>query len=221
MSTPIRVGLGPCHSLVDVDPDQLTPRARALAEVWARAPLGYRAHIMLESAHTLRELGATEDDAQWYGGLEALDHPHRIPWASWPAWPVRTRPVRDGDTRDGEHTPEGYVRVSRDGTRTRVRAAVHEYLEACAAALPVGYYPVGLGPADRVPSADVARDDVDLITKHQVMELLRELGRPISAAVLDNYRSRPAAGWPQPVEYVGRTPRWSRTQVEEYARKPR
>jgi len=61
--------------------------------------------------------------------------------------------------------------------------------------------------------------DIDLITKDQVIALLRELGRPVTAATVDNYRSRPPAGWPQPVRYVGRTPLWSQTAVREYARR--
>lgn len=216
-----RVGLGPHHTLIDVDPDQLTPRARALAEVWASAPLGYRGHIMLESARTLREMGATDDDATWHGGPAALDLPHRIPWQHWPAWPVTTRPAnRPGDDNiprhpDRQRTPTGVVHRTDD--RVHTRGTVVDYLERCAASLPIGYYPAGLGRDDLVPSADAARDDTDLITKAQVEALLRKLGRPISAATLDNYRSRPPAGWPQPVDYVGRTPRWSRIEVEAYA----
>ncbi len=62
-------------------------------------------------------------------------------------------------------------------------------------------------------------DDIDLIPKEQVIALLRELGRPVTAASVDNYRSNPPTGWPQPVRYVGRTPMWSQTAVREYARR--
>jgi hypothetical protein len=61
----------------------------------------------------------------------------------------------------------------------------------------------------------------DLITRVEVVELLRELGRPVSARSVNNYRKRPPSGWPQPVEYVGRTPRWRRQDIETYASSPR
>lgn len=68
-----------------------------------------------------------------------------------------------------------------------------------------GYYPVtGVAPEP-------------LITRTQVLDLLRALGRPLSAGTLDNYRSRPPAGWPQPARYVGRTPMWNRAAIEAYA----
>lgn len=87
---------------------------------------------------------------------------------------------------------------------------VHDYLESEARKLPLGYYPLG-------PSGDAAKDAADLIDKGHVLEVLREGGRPISASTMDNYRSRPPKGWPQPVTYVGRTPLWSRDAVSKYA----
>jgi hypothetical protein len=90
----------------------------------------------------------------------------------------------------------------------------HEYLEREAAKLPAGYVPLAA-------AADVdVRADAELLTKAQVLELLRALGRPISPTTLDNYRSRPPAGWPQPARYVGRTPMWDRQAIETYARQP-
>jgi hypothetical protein len=157
-----------------VDPDRLTPRARALAEAVQSSRI-----VMLESTRTLRELGA---DPMWYG--PDLDQPHRIAWEAW-----------------SQERPRDIV----------------EYLERQAAKLPIGYVPVG--PAhNELPPADAARAEGHLIGKAQVLELLRDLGRPISATTLDNYRSRPSADWPQPVRYVGRTPQWDRRQIETYAK---
>lgn len=59
--------------------------------------------------------------------------------------------------------------------------------------------------------------DADLLTSAQVLELLRQLGRPITAGALRNYHRRPPTGWPQPVKRIGRTPLWSRAAVEAYA----
>lgn len=118
---------------------------------------------------------------------EELDRPHRTQWSAWSAYPV-------GTTVD-----------------------VHDYLEEQAAKLPIGYYPIGRDSFARVPGADAARDEADLVTRTQVIELLRQLGRPLSVDTIDNYRSRPPKGWPQPVRYVGRRPMWDRRDIEAYA----
>ncbi len=118
---------------------------------------------------------------------EQLDAPHRVTWSAWSHYPVESG------------------------------MDPHEYLERQARKLPLGYFPIGRDSFTSVPSADAARDDTDLIAKGQVIALLRELGRPVTAASVDNYRSSPPAGWPQPVRYVGRTPMWSSTQIQRYA----
>lgn len=128
------------------------------------------------------------DDDAIWYGADAMDAPHRVIWEHWARYP-QTSPVDP-----------------------------HDYLEGEARKLPLGYYPVGRAKDQRVPSADAARDDTDLITRAQIAEVLRELGRPISLATLANYKSRPPAGWPQPVKYIGRTPLWSRSAIEQYAR---
>lgn len=120
---------------------------------------------------------------------EQLDSPHRVVWEHWAHYP-----------------PDSGVDP-------------HDYLEREARKLPLGYYPVGLDFTQRVPSADAARNETDLIPKPRVLELLHALGRPISPATMDNYRSPRFApkGWPQPVTYVGRTPLWSAAEVRQYA----
>lgn len=184
MNTITQLALSPGgRTLVDVDLDRLTPRARALAEILARNPLKTRSPILVESTRTMREMGATDADAIWYGDL---DQPHRTTWDHWAKIPGPIDP--------------------------------HDYLENEARKLPLGYFPVGRSRAGRVPAADAARDDTDLITRSQIAEVMRELGRPIGLATLANYKSNPPKGWPQPVKYVGRTPLWSRAAIEEYAR---
>lgn len=86
----------------------------------------------------------------------------------------------------------------------------HEYLEDAARQLPAGYIPTGA-------TSRAAAVALELVTKAQAMDLLRSLGRPISPATWDNYRSRPPAGWPQPTRHIGRTPMWRRADIETYA----
>lgn len=184
MSTIVQIAIHPDgQTLADVDLDRLTPRARALAEIVTRNPLHTPSPVIIQSTRTMREMGATADDAVFYGDL---DQPHRTTWEHW----------------------------------ARIHGPIdpHDYLENEARKLPLGYFPVGRYRDDWVPSADAARDDTDLITRPQIVEVLRELGRPISPATLANYKSNPPKGWPEPVKYVGRTPLWSRTAIERYAR---
>jgi hypothetical protein len=60
----------------------------------------------------------------------------------------------------------------------------------------------------------------DLIDKARVLDVLREAGRPLTGATVNNYRHsrRAPHGWPQPVTYVGRTPFWSERAIRAYAR---
>lgn len=122
----------------------------------------------------------------WWWSTEKLDAPHRVVWEHWSRYPARS-------TLDP-----------------------HDYLEQQARKLPIGYYPVGPDFRERPPSADAARAEAHLIGRERVLEVLRECGRPISAATLDNYRSRPPQDWPQPCQYVGRTPLWSEPDVRAY-----
>ena len=178
----------PTYHRVTVHLAQLSPKARALAEIIASRTIPTRRWIILESVRTIREMDSNADPC-WYTDAE-MDAPHQViweHWTHWARWPARS--VED----------------------------VHDYLENEARKLPIGYYPVGCHKGQRVPSAATAAD-AHLIDKTHVMEVLREEGRPISGSTMDNYRSRPPAGWPQPVKYVGRTPLWDEHQIREYAR---
>jgi hypothetical protein len=186
--------------LVDVDLDQLTPIARALAESIASTALSTRTTIWLQSRRTLRQL-AEDDEAHGLAGTlarfefwytpEHLELPHRIPWGAWSHYPQTS-------------------------TLTPV-----EYLEREAQKLPIGYYPIGTSPLDRiVPSARAAADDQEWLTRDQVLALLTESRRgralpEIKMSTFSGYVSRdqaPAAG-----KYVGRTPLWDRQVIEAWA----
>jgi len=68
----------------DVDLDQLTPRARTLAEAVAQSSLRTAVDIWMERDKPIRE---TEPDwQQWYTEEEA-NRPERRPWRGWSAYP--------------------------------------------------------------------------------------------------------------------------------------
>jgi hypothetical protein len=172
----------------EIDLDRLSPRARALAQAWHARMLPCRGAVVIQSARTIREMDP-DADPTWYTP-EQLDAPHRVVWTSWSYYPQNS-------TMDP-----------------------HDYLEQQAQRLPVGYVVVGPHRADRVPSVQEAMGDAHLITRAQLLEELRRLGRPIAAATLDLYRSPrfAPAGFPQPVQFVGRTPLWDLRHAEEYVR---
>lgn len=179
----------PGYQKVEVDLTRLTPTARALAEIISSAAIPILRPIILESVRTRREMMPPEraEELIAWYSPEELDQVDRIHWDGWADYPKKS-------TMD-----------------------VHDVLESEARKLPLGYYPVGLGKDHRVPSADAAKNDTDLIDKSHVLDVLREEGRPISAAAMDNYRSKPPKDWPQPVKYIGRTPLWSERAIRAYA----
>lgn len=184
------VPIGHARQIVDVELDDLTPRAAAIARIWSANRLHTPCPLRLESVRTLREMGADPDEAALWWGADAMDRPHRF-------------------TLD--------VPATLPGGRGQ---PIHVRLEAMAQRLPIGYIPVGGAGSPSEPAVlDTAelRADADLLTRGQVSELLREQGRPVSVQTIANYKATPPSGWPQPVKYVGRTPLWSRAAVEAYA----
>lgn len=112
--------------LDQVDLDQLSPVARALAECAAQAladgRLTSQVPVILESRQPVRELVSEQEAAMWYSA-DQLDRPHRIVWDSWSVVPHDTE------------------------------QPIQSYFEQQAMKMPIGYYPVGIS---RVPSADGA-----------------------------------------------------------------
>lgn len=201
-TAPIQVG----DRVLDIELDGLSPRAAAVACIWSANRLHSPCPIVMESTRPLGDLLTDPDEAAVWGPA-ALAKPHRIVIDFGRRLPGM--PPGDDVPRDGSPIPE-----------SRRAELFREQLELIATRLPVGYVPVG-GGADR-GSVAVALDrdalaEDDLITRDQLVDLLRRLGRPVSPAVIANYKRRPPAGWPQPVKYVGRTPLWSRRAVAAYA----
>ena len=58
----------------------------------------------------------------------------------------------------------------------------------------------------------------DLLTRSEVIALLRGRGRAIVASTWSSYVAREQA--PPPVKHVGRTPLWKRGEVEQWAASP-
>lgn len=182
------VPIGTKRGVVDVDLDQLTPRAAAIARIWSANRLHTPGPIILESVRTLRDMGADSEEAALWGW--DLDEPHRfvldvprtLPGGAAQPLPVRLEAM-------ARSLPIGYIPVGSD-TVADVRISI--------------------------TAADLAAD-ADLLTRSQVAELLREQGRPVSIRTIANYKANPPAGWPQPVKYINRTPLWSRAAVEAYA----
>lgn len=190
----LRISLSADESWL-VDPDRLTPRAAAIARLWSANRLHSPCPLILQSVHTVAEMGADADEiALWWRGDGSRRHRMVLEYAG---------------LLPGRHL-----------------ADPHERMEWIAQQLPVGYVPVGGGDQWGGVALDTAtlEADADLITATQVRDLLRRLGRPLTEGTLRNYTSkggRAPGGWPDPARYVGRTPLWSRRDVEEYAGVPK
>jgi hypothetical protein len=178
------------RGLVQVELEDLTPTAAAIARIWSANRLHTPCPLQLQSTRTLREMGADPEEAVLWWGAAAMDQPHRF---------VLDVPAT---------LPGGYG------------APMATRLEAMAQRVPVGYMPVGGGDPREPVALDAAAlaADAEYITRDEVLELLRKLGRPITSATLYNYTRNPPADWPGIARYVGRTPQWSRDAIEAYAR---
>lgn len=173
------------RGLVGVDTATLTPTAAAIARLWSGNTLHTPCAITLESIRTVREMAPAEQ----------LDEV-----IAWYGEDALDRPHR----MVWPYRPRGHRAHS-----------LAEQLERQAAALPIGYRPVGPALDDDIDAVPV--EDEDYITSDEVLALMRELGRPIGKATLANYKAHPPTGWPGIARHVGRTPQWSRRAIESYA----
>lgn len=173
------------RGLTDVDTATLTPTAAAIARLWSANRLHTPGPIALESIRTVREMTSDEQLAEV------------IAWYG----------------EDALDRPHRMVWPYRGSLGHRAHSLAEE-LERQAAALPIGYRPVG--PALDEDTDAVLVQDEDYITSGEVLTLMRELGRPIGRPTLANYKANPPTGWPGIARYVGRTPQWSRRAIEAY-----
>lgn len=99
---------------VTINPQQLTPTARALAECVSASSLHFRTVIWLQSRRTLRELTSPETATIWYTNAE-LDRPHRIPWSGWAEYRSdSTVDPHEYLEREARKLPIGYYPVGVD-----------------------------------------------------------------------------------------------------------
>lgn len=172
------------RGLSEVDTDALTPTAAAIARLWSANRLHTPGPITLESIRTVREMTPPEQ----FDEVVAWYGEDALDCPHRMVWPYRPR-----------------------GGRAHSLA---EELERQAAALPIGYRPIGSALVEETDAVLV--EDEDYITSAEVLRLMTELGRPIGKATLANYKSNPPQGWPGIARYVGRTPQWSRRGIVAY-----
>jgi hypothetical protein len=89
----------------------------------------------------------------------------------------------------------------------------HEYLEEQARRIHPEYTIVGADPHTPVPSYEAGAAD-DGWTRGQVLDYLREKGRPIAPGTWSSYVARGQA--PAPIKRVGRTPLWDPRSIKSW-----
>lgn len=174
-----------------VDLEQLTPRARALAEAVAQMPGGRKgAGEILCEHRTLTRRDMTRDAERWLSP-EQMDQPARQTWSAWDKYPADSEmPAREYLERQARKIPPEWAIVS---------------------AMMVGQV-----QPEPVPSASAGAAD-DLLTVRGVVDhLQRHHGRHIMPGTWRSYAARSQA--PAAVSRVGRESLWSPADVDAWAR---
>lgn len=86
----------------------------------------------------------------------------------------------------------------------------HERLECEAVKIPPGWHVLGAHPSRPLSSAGPMRE----VTSVQVLEYLRQRGRPITPATWRSYIARGQA--PAAKRHVGRTPLWDLADIDQW-----
>lgn len=90
----------------DVELDDLSPRARALAEAISHCPDGEAGTIRLESTLRVRDIQPNWE--MWYTSQQA-DQPLRMDWSRWDRYPADSAlPAADWLERQAAKIPAGY-----------------------------------------------------------------------------------------------------------------
>jgi hypothetical protein len=141
------------------------------------------------------------------------DHPSR---AAVDIWVEADRPIRD-TLPDWAHwyTETEAARPERRPWRGWSTVPLgggdpHQRLEAEAEKIPPGWHVLGASPKRPLVGAGPQRE----LTMRQVLELLRQRGRPITAATWRSYVARGQA--PPPARHVERTPLWSVDDIDRW-----
>lgn len=171
-----------------VDLDQLTPRARALAEAVAQLPGARKGDILCE--HRTKTRGEMTPDADTWLPPERLTEPAHQTWARWDVYRA-----------DSGVTPVEYL-------ERQARKIPPEWRI-------VSGHAVGRPTPPPVPSSQAAGDD-DCLTPRGVLDYLAtHYKRHIGPGTWRSYVSRGQA--PAPIGRVGREPLWSPVDIDAWA----
>lgn len=176
-----------------IDLDQLTPRARALAEAVAQLPGGRKGAGEILCQHTSKTRADLTPNAAVWLSEEQMGQPARQMWSAWDRYPA------DSAT------------------------AAADYLERQARKIPpewaiVGGWATGSPQPAPVASAAAGAAD-DLLTVRGVVDhLARHHNRHIGPGTWRSYASAKRRQAPAPVDHVGRESLWSPADVDAWAR---
>jgi len=171
-----------------VDLDQLTPRARTLAEAIAQLPDGRKGEVLCE--HQTKTRADLTPHAEVWLSPEQMTQPAQQTWAAWDKYPADSpMPAAEYLERQARKIPPEWRIVSAWSIDRR-------------------YEPV---PSVAAGAAD------DLLTARGVVEYLaRHHGRHIGPGTWRSYAARGQA--PKAATRVGREGLWSPADVDAWAR---
>lgn len=171
-----------------VDLDQLTPRARALAEAAAQIPGGNIGRGEILCRHrTLTRREVTPHPEMWLSP-EQMDEPARMGWSRW-----------DGYRADSELDAAEYL-------ERQARKIPHDWVIVSARWIAGPHQPP-------VPSSEASGDD-RYLTRDQVLAYMRDRGRDISVSTWSSYVARDQA--PKPDRRINRTPLWAVETIDAF-----
>lgn len=182
----------------DLDLDQLTPRARALAE------------SLHESMQHPEDLAVHPLDVVFESDLTNAERA-AIP----PVRPAAYGPPKDPDDKAQQVIRWGPLLAATADT------TLVEWIEDQARQIPEGWYPIGVRNQPRVLSWEAGRDGWDdrFLSKDGVLEYLREHGAPMTAQAWDTLIG--TGHLPEPDRYLGRRPLWQPATLNAYIARPR
>jgi hypothetical protein len=163
-----------------IDLDELTPRARALAEAVAQLPGGRKGAGEILCEHTSKTRADMTPNASVWLTPEQMTEPARQTWAAWDKYPA------DSPTSAAEYLER------------QARKIPHDWRIVCA---------VWFGGSTQIPVESSEGSATDqYLTRDQALAYMRERGRDISVSTWSAYVARKQA--PPPDRRIGRTPLW-------------
>lgn len=172
----------------EIDLDQLTPRARALAEAVAQLPGATKGAGEILCEHTSKTRADMTPNASVWLTPEQMTEPARQTWAAWDKYPA------DSPTPATEYLERQALKIPHDW---RIVSAVWF-----------------AGPHQQpVPTSEASATDQHL-TRDQVLAYMRARGRDISVSTWSAYVARDQA--PKPDRRINRTPLWAVETIDAY-----